>query len=165
MTFHQALSRVAPILREIDALPDPRADDDNRSNADEPLPPMRLPERRSITPLEVQWHAVSKRIVAPRPTLHEAAANVSPQVNDATSAGQIVQLVADAMDVKPAHILGVARDRQTTDARALAAWLMRTRLKLKFDAIGRQLGGRNHTTAVSAFQRAKHELSRPPCRP
>lgn len=64
----------------------------------------------------------------------------------------IVRIVSEYRSVSAAELAGDVRDRAVAWPRQEASWLMRHRTRLSFSAIGRILGGRDHTTILAALR-------------
>lgn len=79
------------------------------------------------------------------------------QVREVT-AKDINKQVAKYFSVTVRELTGGSRRKTVVRARALSVYLIRTILGSSFQVIGQNLGGRDHTTAMHAFQRAKEWL-------
>ncbi|MDA1049840.1 MAG: DnaA/Hda family protein [Planctomycetota bacterium] len=66
--------------------------------------------------------------------------------------------VAKYFSVTVRELIGNSRRKTVVRARALSVYLIRTLLGSSFQVIGQNLGGRDHTTTMHAFQRAKEWL-------
>jgi len=75
-------------------------------------------------------------------------------------AKHIVLAVAQNVGVTVAKLTGRKRNRSLATARGIAAYLLRQRLKLSLQEIGRMLGGRDHSTVISAIRAIEHRLAR-----
>ena len=70
----------------------------------------------------------------------------------------IVDLVAWAYEMPTDQLLSRRRDAATVRARHVAIYLVREHLGLSTAAIGRQLGGRDHTTVLHACTRVEQMI-------
>lgn len=72
---------------------------------------------------------------------------------------QIVALVAEYFDVKSEELTGASRVKRLAHPRQIAAFLLREDAHCSFPAIGDELGGRDHTTAMHACIKISSALS------
>lgn len=70
----------------------------------------------------------------------------------------IIQAVSDFYDIKPEELLVKGRKREVVRPRQIAMYLMRMELQYSFPGIGEKLGGRDHTTAIHAYDKITREL-------
>ncbi len=70
----------------------------------------------------------------------------------------IVAAVIKYYDVQEIDILGKSREKKLSFPRQIIMYLMREELKLSFPAIGDELGGRDHTTAMHAHTKILNEV-------
>jgi chromosomal replication initiation ATPase DnaA len=89
------------------------------------------------------------RIEAFFPREHEALFAVP---FDATI--KVVGRVAFEMGMTRTHIIGQGREAAHARARFAIVWVVREAYGLSYPQIGRQLGGRDHTTIMAAYKRA-----------
>jgi chromosomal replication initiator protein len=82
---------------------------------------------------------------------HAAASAITPR--------EIIALVAKELRVKMADLKGPSRRQSLTSARGVAMLLMRELLGISYQEIGKQLGGRDHTTVMHACQKTTSRLS------
>lgn len=64
---------------------------------------------------------------------------------------QILDDVSKAHSIPIVTIIGACRSKAVVAARHEAAWIMHTHTKMSMSDIGRRLGGRDHTTIISAL--------------
>lgn len=67
------------------------------------------------------------------------------------SANAIIKAVADHFDIETADVIGKSREKRVALPRQIAMYLMRQEMKISYPAIGEEIGGRDHTTAMHAF--------------
>lgn len=75
---------------------------------------------------------------------------------------QIQQVVCGHFQVNPEDMLGKARHRSIAQARHVAMYLCRQRLKCSFPEIGRAFSNRDHTTVMSAVKKVHSQQTRDP---
>lgn len=75
---------------------------------------------------------------------------------------QLINIVAEFFDVPISDILGSCRKKELTTPRQIIMYLMREELKSSFPAIGSELGGRDHTTAIHAYNKIQREAEESP---
>lgn len=96
------------------------------------------------------------------PTLEVVKSTLSSLISGARrrgfSARQIVEKVAAFYDLSVNEILGTKRDREIVLPRQIAMYLMREELQLSFPKIARELGKKDHTTAIHSCDKIEKEL-------
>lgn len=70
----------------------------------------------------------------------------------------IIATVSDFYDISQEDLLIKGRKREVVRPRQIAMYLMRMELNYSFPGIGEKLGGRDHTTAIHAFEKIAREL-------
>lgn len=71
----------------------------------------------------------------------------------------LLQAVADHFNLSAEELINKKRDRKTTLARHVAIYLMREGHNYSLTEIGKELGGRNHTTILHGYEKIASELS------
>ncbi|MFA5413600.1 MAG: chromosomal replication initiator protein DnaA [Patescibacteria group bacterium] len=71
---------------------------------------------------------------------------------------QLINTVAEFYDLKLDDLLGQSREKRLAFPRQIVMYLMRKELESSYPAIGQELGGRDHTTAMHAFDKITHEV-------
>ncbi|PIW40056.1 MAG: hypothetical protein COW22_03800, partial [Chloroflexi bacterium CG15_BIG_FIL_POST_REV_8_21_14_020_46_15] len=74
----------------------------------------------------------------------------------------IVQTVADYFNCPLDQLLGRKRDRETSLARQIAAYLLREEGNYSFVEISKVLGNRNHATILYGYKKITSELNANP---
>ncbi len=69
----------------------------------------------------------------------------------------ILKAVADFYGVTAADLSKRSRKKEVVRPRQMAMFLLREEAKLSFPEIGSKLGGRDHSTAIHAYEKIKHE--------
>ncbi len=85
---------------------------------------------------------------------------ISAPSKQTTSSRGIIEAVASFYDIDPSDILAKNRRRDISWPRQIAMFLMRMELKKSYPTIGDDTGGRDHTTAIHAFEKVKKELEK-----
>ena len=70
---------------------------------------------------------------------------------------RIIRAVAEFYDLKIKDLLSASRKREIVKPRQIAMYILRKELKASFPFIGRQLGNRDHTTAIHACEKITRE--------
>lgn len=70
----------------------------------------------------------------------------------------MIRAACCACGVTMEELLSLRRAAGIVDARQTAAWLLRTFSSLSYPAIGRYLGGRDHTTILHSCRRIDHRI-------
>ncbi len=74
------------------------------------------------------------------------------------TARQIVEKVAAFYDLSVNEVLGSKRDKEIVFPRQIAMYLMREELQLSYPKIARELGKKDHTTAIHSCDKIEKEL-------
>ncbi|MCD4761636.1 chromosomal replication initiator protein DnaA, partial [bacterium] len=70
----------------------------------------------------------------------------------------IIDSVASFFDVEIKHITGKSRKKELVYPRQITMFLMRREINTSYPTIGRELGGRDHTTAMHAYNKVEKQL-------
>lgn len=73
---------------------------------------------------------------------------------------QIIKVVAEFFEVSPNDVLNRCRKKEVVEPRQIAMYLLRDMLNLSYLFIGKKLGGRDHTTAIYAFEKISQEINK-----
>lgn len=71
---------------------------------------------------------------------------------------QIIHIVAEFYNINIIDISGECRKRELTVPRQIIMYLLREETKCSFPTIGQELGGRDHTTAIHAYNKVKRDI-------
>ncbi len=71
---------------------------------------------------------------------------------------RIIEAVAQYYDIEQQNIVNRCRRRDIVKPRQIAMYLMRSELQASYPSIGEQLGGRDHTTAIHAYEKISKEI-------
>lgn len=74
------------------------------------------------------------------------------------TARDVIYTVTRFYDISEEDILGKSREKKLSFPRQIIMFLLREELKLSYPAIGDELGGRDHTTAIHANTKITHEI-------
>lgn len=91
---------------------------------------------------------------------------VASQLSELISSGKrkgithkhIIKAVSEFYDIKPEDLIAKNRKQEIVRPRQIAMYLMRSELQLSYPGIGDKLGGRDHTTAIHAFEKINRSL-------
>jgi chromosomal replication initiator protein len=70
----------------------------------------------------------------------------------------VVTLVSEFYNITQEDLLNKGRKQEVAWARQVAMYIMRSELNLSYPSIGEKFGGRDHTTALHAFEKINKEL-------
>lgn len=70
----------------------------------------------------------------------------------------IIKTVSDFYDINPNDLIAKNRKQEVVKPRQIAMYLMRSELQYSYPGIGEKLGGRDHTTAIHAFEKISNAL-------
>ena len=71
---------------------------------------------------------------------------------------EIIDAVCRYYDINQKDILGSSRKKELVWPRQIAIYLMREELESSYPTIGQEMGGRDHTTAIHAYNKIRHEI-------
>jgi len=77
-----------------------------------------------------------------------------------TNPENIIKTVASFYDLKESDLIDVSRKKEIVKPRQVAMFLLRNELKNSFPFIGRKFGGKDHTTAIHAYNKISRELEK-----
>ncbi len=75
---------------------------------------------------------------------------------------QLISIVAEFYTVDIPDILGDCRKKELTLPRQIIMYLLREEIKCSYPLIGAELGGRDHTTAIHAYNKITREVENSP---
>ncbi len=75
---------------------------------------------------------------------------------------QLIDAVSDFYSIAADDILGKSREKKLSAPRQIIMYLMREDLKMSYPAIGEELGGRDHTTAMHAHTKVRSDIENDP---
>lgn len=82
----------------------------------------------------------------------------SQPVRKSTTPKQVIQTISLYFDLPIEDLLGKSREKRLAFPRQIIMYLLREELKSSYPAIGSELGGRDHTTAMHAYTKITREL-------
>jgi chromosomal replication initiator protein len=71
---------------------------------------------------------------------------------------QLIEAVAQVYNLTIEDLSGKSREKKVALPRQIIMFLMREELKMSYPAIGEELGGRDHTTAIHAHEKISKEI-------
>jgi chromosomal replication initiator protein len=80
--------------------------------------------------------------------------------NRVISAKKIIQATAEFYDLRERDLLLKSRRKEIVKPRQVAMYLLREELKSSFPFIGRKFGGKDHTTAIYAYEKMSKEIGK-----
>lgn len=75
---------------------------------------------------------------------------------------EMIRVVADFYGLAVEDVVGKSREKRLANPRQIIMYLLREELKMSYPAIGAELGGRDHTTAMHAHTKVETELENEP---
>lgn len=73
---------------------------------------------------------------------------------------KLIELVSNFYNVAIDDILGKSREKKLSFPRQIIMYILREDLKMSYPAIGEELGGRDHTTAMHAHEKIRKEIEK-----
>lgn len=93
-------------------------------------------------------------------SIKEVISSLTSQTSrGALTSSQLLQIVSDFFNVTHEELIGASRKKHLVVPRQITMYLMREELEYSFPVIGQELGGRDHTTAIHAYEKIKRDLS------
>ena len=86
--------------------------------------------------------------------------NLTSSPSRTVNAKKIIQTVADFYDLKEKDLMSTSRKKEIVRPRQIAMFLLRQELKASFPFIGRRFGGKDHTTAIYAYEKILKEVDK-----
>lgn len=83
---------------------------------------------------------------------------IASSKNNTANHQKIMDIVSGFYNISSDELLNKGRKQEVAWARQVAMYLMRSELNLSYPSIGEKLGGRDHTTALHAFEKINKEL-------
>ena len=71
---------------------------------------------------------------------------------------KIIQIVAEFYDLKEKEIVNSSRKKEIVLPRQIAMYILRDSLNYSFPFIGKKFGGKDHTTAIHAFDKISRQI-------
>jgi len=96
--------------------------------------------------LAVAKSALDEALITPR------NANLNPV--------RIIEVVSKHFGIQQADLLGTRRQKELVHPRQILMYLLRHELNYSFPKIGRELGGKDHTTIIHGCEKIEKELAR-----
>lgn len=87
-------------------------------------------------------------------TLNYAKKSITPK--------QIINIVSEFYNIEVCDIIGESRKKDLATPRQIIMYLMREEIKCSFPTIGQEIGGRDHTTAIHAYNKIKRDSDESP---
>lgn len=86
----------------------------------------------------------------------------SPSIRSSLSSSQLIKTIGQMYNLSLEDLLGKSREKKISYPRQIIMYLMREELKMSYPAIGDELGGRDHTTAIHAHEKIFQEIENDP---
>jgi chromosomal replication initiator protein len=74
------------------------------------------------------------------------------------SSKSVIQTVAEYFEIRSEDLLGKSREKRLAFPRQIAMYLFREEMKSSYPAIGEEMGGRDHTTAMHAYTKILEQI-------
>ncbi len=106
--------------------------------------------------------SVSAQLAQKEITLHFVENLLSELISSGKKKGithkHIIKLVSDFYEITQDELVIKGRKKEIVRPRQIAMYLMRSELHYSYPGIGEKMGGRDHTTAIHAFEKINKEL-------
>ena len=87
-----------------------------------------------------------------------AATNNSQKTKRTISSKKIIEAVVKYYNLEMSNIIGDSRKKEFALPRQIAMYLMREDVDISYPTIGREVGNRDHTTAIHAYNKINKEI-------
>ncbi|MFC1995710.1 chromosomal replication initiator protein DnaA [Chloroflexota bacterium] len=88
-------------------------------------------------------------------------ANKNPELSSITP-GQVIEAVANSFQLTPSDLKSRKRDREIVLARQVAIYLIRQKTRCSLAQVGKELGGRNHSTIIHSCEKVASDIASSP---
>lgn len=82
----------------------------------------------------------------------------APSIRSSLNSSQLIKTIGQMYNLSMEDLLGKSREKKISFPRQIIMFLMREELKMSYPAIGDELGGRDHTTAIHAHEKISREI-------
>lgn len=107
---------------------------------------------------------VQTQVKGRAPNLREVKAliknNVKPKRN--ISIREVVKIIADYYNIDEETVYEKTRRKEVVRSRQVVMYLLREDFNISYPMIGKELGGRDHTTVIHSYTKIKDELEKDP---
>lgn len=84
--------------------------------------------------------------------------NTAPATRRSVTATQLIETVANYYGITISQVVGKSREQRLSFPRQIIMYLMREELDYSYPSIGKEIGGRDHTTAMHACSKINREM-------
>jgi chromosomal replication initiator protein len=105
----------------------------------------------------VAYYRVNKKIPDFQ-TAKQLLKNLISPPSKISSIKKIIKTVAEFYEISEKELISNSRKREYVKPRQVAMYLLREELKCSFPFIGRKFGGKDHTTAIHAYNKIVRDL-------
>jgi chromosomal replication initiator protein len=106
----------------------------------------------------IAYHELNKIPFSLEETKKIVSSLISVPKKAALSPRELLQIVAEFYGLKLQELTGSSRKKELVIPRQVAMYLLREELDASFPLIGKELGNRDHTTAMHAWRKIKKEV-------
>jgi chromosomal replication initiator protein len=104
------------------------------------------------------YHQLKNMIPTPESVKTLLSAYDSATIRKNITSQQLIEAACEFYGVNQKDIAGKNREKKLSYPRQIIMYLLRNELKMSFPAIGGELGGRDHTTAIHANEKISKEI-------
>jgi chromosomal replication initiator protein len=83
---------------------------------------------------------------------------ISTLKNRSTTTKNVLEAVSNFFSIPPRDLTGKSRKKELVYPRQITMYLLRKELNTSYPTIGQELGGRDHTTAMHAYNKMQREI-------
>lgn len=120
--------------------------------------------RKNVRELEgiltkIIFYQESKGVEVSEKLIEEIIDNSINNFSHKVSPEQVLTAVAEFFNIQMSDLIGRRRQKEVVEPRQIAMYLLRDILGLSYPYIGEKMG-RDHTTAIHAFEKINHEINK-----
>ncbi|NQU83719.1 MAG: chromosomal replication initiator protein DnaA [Parcubacteria group bacterium] len=98
-------------------------------------------------------HQQIRNIPLTKEMVSDILSNYNPVSRRSVTSKQLIEIVTNYYGISLDQVLGKSREQKLSFPRQIVMYLMREELKYSYPTIGKELGGRDHTTAMHAWKK------------
>jgi chromosomal replication initiator protein len=143
-----------------------KANDQDLTISDEALEFIASNVKSNIRELEGAFNrvSVSSQLSREEIDLDYAKKSLSELISSGKKKGithkHVIKVISEFYDISESDLIAKNRKQEVVKPRQIAMYLMRSELQHSFPGIGEKLGGRDHTTALHAYEKILEALDR-----
>ncbi len=107
----------------------------------------------------IAYHQIKNINPSPESVKSLLSSMETSSMKKSISIKQILESVSQYYNIPPETITGKSREKKIARPRQIIMFLLREELSMSYPSIGQEIGGRDHTTAMHAYEKIKKEVA------